>query len=126
MSLNRRQLLLFLGATVGSSAFGPMGCGSNQTASDSSIPTNSAPNSVATTVDKAVEKAAKNPVAKPFEPIRSPMPYDAVKVSTDRQPLEYAQYAIQDDIVLPDGFTYDVIAAWGDPVGDSRFGYNND
>ncbi|MEM8505640.1 MAG: alkaline phosphatase PhoX, partial [Cyanobacteria bacterium P01_D01_bin.1] len=46
--------------------------------------------------------------------------------STDRQPLEYAQYAIQDDIVLPDGFTYDVIAAWGDPVGDSRFGYNND
>ncbi len=33
---------------------------------------------------------------------------------------------IQDDLVLPEGFTYDVIAAWGDRVGDSRFGYNND
>jgi secreted PhoX family phosphatase len=24
------------------------------------------------------------------------------------------------------GFTYDVVAQWGDKVGDSRFGYNND
>ena len=54
------------------------------------------------------------------------MPYGAVGVSTDQQPTEYAQYTIQDDIVLPEGFTYDVIASWGDPVGDSRFGYNND
>ena len=54
------------------------------------------------------------------------MPYSAVNISSDRQPIEYAQYIIQDDIVLPDGFTYDVIASWGDPVGDSRFGYNND
>ena len=24
------------------------------------------------------------------------------------------------------GFTYNVIASWGDPVGDSRYGFNND
>ena len=54
------------------------------------------------------------------------MPYDAISVSTDRQPLEYGRYALQDDIVLPEGFTYDTIASWGDPVGNSRFGYNND
>ncbi|WP_428363712.1 PhoX family protein, partial [Leptodesmis sp.] len=35
-------------------------------------------------------------------------------------------YNVVDDLVLPEGFTYDIIAAWGDPVGDSRFGYNND
>jgi secreted PhoX family phosphatase len=38
----------------------------------------------------------------------------------------YRQYEVVDDLVLPEGFTYDVIATWGDKVGDSRFGYNND
>lgn len=28
--------------------------------------------------------------------------------------------------MLPEGFTYDVIASWGDALNDSRFGYNND
>ena len=54
------------------------------------------------------------------------MPYDAINIDPEQQPLAYSQYVLQDDIVLPEGFTYDVIAAWGDPVGDSRFGYNND
>jgi secreted PhoX family phosphatase len=33
-----------------------------------------------------------------------------------------------DDLVLPDGFTYDVVLKWGDPFTASgeRFGYNND
>lgn len=38
----------------------------------------------------------------------------------------YSEFSVADDIVLPEGFTYDVIAAWGDEVGDSRFGFNND
>lgn len=29
-------------------------------------------------------------------------------------------------MVLPEGFTYDIIGSWGDRLGDSRFGYNND
>ncbi len=61
-----------------------------------------------------------------FPPVKGPMPYDAIKINPEQQPLAYAQYALQDDLVLPEGFTYDVIASWGDPVGDSRFGYNND
>ena len=38
----------------------------------------------------------------------------------------YSTYEVKDELVLPEGFTYEVIAAWGDRVGDSRFGYNND
>lgn len=38
----------------------------------------------------------------------------------------YSAYEVADDLVLPEGFTYDIIAAWGDKVGDSHFGYNND
>jgi hypothetical protein len=43
-----------------------------------------------------------------------------------KQVQDYREYEIKDDLVLPEGFTYDVVAAWGDKVGDSRFGYNND
>jgi hypothetical protein len=39
---------------------------------------------------------------------------------------EYETYEIKDDLVLPENFTYDIVATWGDKVGDSRFGYNND
>ncbi len=38
----------------------------------------------------------------------------------------YSTYHVKDDIVLPQGFSYDVIAAWGEKVGKSRYGYNND
>lgn len=103
MSLKRRQFLLFLGAAAGTSALGSLGCKSSQ-GSAPSFPLISAE----------------------FEPLKGPMPYTAINISTENQLTDYAQYAIQDDIVLPEGFIYDVIAAWGDPVGNSRFGYNND
>ncbi|MEM9947661.1 MAG: alkaline phosphatase PhoX, partial [Cyanobacteria bacterium P01_D01_bin.36] len=115
MSLKRRNFLMFLGAAAGSSALGNLGCrATNPSATGIEAASGSA------SVNKAVSAGS------PFKPLKSPMPYKAISISTDQQPLEYAQYAIQDDIVLPDGFTYDVIASWGDPVGDSRFGYNND
>ena len=106
MSLKRRHFLLFLGAAAGTSAIGSSSSGA-------------IPPFVAEDKDAAKRLT-------PFDPLRSPMPYDAINVSPERQPLEYSQYALQDDIVLPEGFTYDVIASWGEPVGDSRFGYNND
>ena len=116
MSLKRRQFLLFLGATAGTTAFGAVGHQASQAAGPGTL----------STVTKGTEasNAAATPAA--FQPLKSPMPYGAVKISPDKQPAEYSQYVIQDDLVLPDGFTYDVIASWGDPVGDSRFGYNND
>jgi uncharacterized protein len=57
-----------------------------------------------------------------FRPLKAPIP-----LPTDNRRLEeFANYEIRDDLVLPEGFVYEVIAAWGDRVGDSRFGYNND
>src|SRR4030095_12378142 len=47
-------------------------------------------------------------------------------VLATRQAAAYGQFEVVDDLVLPEGINYDVIAVWGDRVGDSRFGYNND
>jgi len=120
MSLKRRHFLNFLGAAAGTSLLGPLGC---QPTSQTQNPPGSGGLSSTSEGSLPPQPTAQ---AKAFRPLRSPIPYDAVKVSADRQPIEYERYAIQDDIVLPDGFTYDVIASWGDEVGDSRFGYNND
>ncbi len=111
MSLKRRQFLLFLGAAVGSTTLYSGGY-TKQAAAGS--------------IGEATGETATTANAASFQPIKGPMPYSGLNISADKQLLEYAQYALQDDLVLPDGFTYDVIAAWGDPVGDSRFGYNND
>lgn len=41
-----------------------------------------------------------------------------------------ATYEVRDELVLPEGFRYDIIAQWGDRFGpeghEVRFGYNND
>ncbi|MGF1538487.1 MAG: PhoX family phosphatase, partial [Elainellaceae cyanobacterium] len=61
-----------------------------------------------------------------FKPVQGPMPVPSLGIAPDQQPAEFEQFSVVDDLVLPEGYTYDVVAAWGDPVGDSRFGYNND
>ena len=61
-----------------------------------------------------------------FQPVKLPLPLEIDKTTASEQISLYSNYEVQDDLVLPEGFTYDVIAAWGDQVGDSRFGYNND
>ncbi|EDX87342.1 conserved hypothetical protein [Synechococcus sp. PCC 7335] len=113
MSIKRRQLLLFLGAAAGTTALKPVGLLPSKAATSGALETS---------LDSAIALSS----TASFQPLKSPMPYDAINISAERQPAEYAQYEIQDDIILPDGYTYDVIAAWGDPIGDSRFGYNND
>lgn len=47
-------------------------------------------------------------------------------MTSKQQISHYTSYTVVDDLVLPDGFPYALIAAWGDPVGNSRFRYNND
>lgn len=83
-------------------------------------------------------KQPKTPLS--FTPIQGPMPLETDPITTqigqlqpvstlsasEQQIQAYQTYDVVDDLLLPQGFTYDVIAAWGDPVGDSRFGYNND
>lgn len=69
---------------------------------------------------------AAAPTGLSFQPIPSALPLATEGLSAAQQMERCSTFDVQDDMVLPAGFTYDVIAAWGDPVGDSRFGFNND
>jgi secreted PhoX family phosphatase len=103
---------MFLGATAGATALGSVG----QAKDGWSRVLGTAP-------AQAAEQAGSHV---PFMPVQGPMPVSALDVPVAAQPQAFAQYAVQDDLVLPEGYTYDLIGAWGDRVGDSRFGYNND
>lgn len=61
-----------------------------------------------------------------FKPIKGTMPLKTDAIALSQQSQVYKNFEVMDDLVLPKGFVYDVIATWGDKVGDSRFGYNND
>ncbi|MDX2230769.1 MAG: DUF839 domain-containing protein [Leptolyngbyaceae cyanobacterium bins.349] len=119
MTLNRRHFLVFLGATVGTAA-----CGQLQPLSQSS---NSASFQLAF-------QPIKGPIPLPLGAANSEQPTASAGYKTvsfnpmpiEQQVNEYGYYEVVDDLVLPEGFTYDVIAQWGDKVGTSRFGYNND
>jgi uncharacterized protein len=75
----------------------------------------------------ACTTASKPPTASPFFPyVRGPMPLATDGVLPARQAAIYANFDVVDDLALPEGINYEVIAVWGDRVGDSRFGYNND
>ena len=109
MGLKRRQFLLFMGAAATSAT----GLGSS-----------SLKNAF---LEKGGSRLQLSKYAtNDFVALPGPMPYSAIDISPAQQPAAYAQYTVQDDLVLPAGFSYDVIAAWGDPVGNSHFGYNND
>lgn len=118
MAFKRREFLLFLGASVGSVAWNSRALGNEPFAQ---LPVS----------------ASQGSGYLNFQPILGPMPL-ATDVTVDNVASNPAQrvrgsrteqrttYAIVDDLVLPEGFTYDLIAVWGDKVGDSRCGYNND
>lgn len=106
MSLKRRQVLMFFGASAGVVALGSL-------------------SSSRRLLGLQTESAIAAPTLA-FKPLRAPMPYPGMGLSPKAQMESYSRYAVQDDLVLPEGYTYDVVAAWGDAVGDSRFGYNND
>jgi uncharacterized protein len=120
MTIKRRDFLLFLGASTGTLVL-------HACRQKFSMPFDDAVNT--------------NQVAGGlnFKPVQGPMPLQTsiptaqtgqliqFNTSADRQQEQlYKTYEVVDDLVLPEGFTYDIIAAWGDKVGDSRFGYNND
>ncbi len=111
MNVNRRNFLLFLGATAGTLT---SNLWRNQGEANSALGKNS---SLLTT---------KSNSSLSFQPVKMALPLDVEQLSIPQQIANYTNYQVKDDLVLPEGFTYDLIAAWGDPVGDSRFGYNND
>mgnify|MGYP006274650141 FL=1 len=103
--MKRRNFLLFLGASAGTVALG-------------GIPTQGKP--------FPPRAAANSAVSKTFPSVKLPLPLEIESLSSQEQKQVYSSYRVVDDLIVPDGFTYDVIAAWGDRVGESRFGYNND
>ncbi|MGI0483170.1 PhoX family protein [Geminocystis sp. CENA526] len=104
MSFNRREFLTFLGIGVATTA-----CGS-----------------VLQSKIQAQTSTIKNHSFTNFQPIKYPIPLEIDNLNYQQQKQIYQSYKVEDDLVLPEGFKYDVIASWGDRVGDSRFGYNND
>jgi secreted PhoX family phosphatase len=118
MNLKRRHFLLFLGATTGSLVL-------------DSLSTSKHKSAFSLTQKTAAQKSAQNTSAiagetLAFKPIQVALPLDIEELTPEQQKQVYSTYEVKDDLVLPEGFTYDLVAAWGDRVGDSRFGYNND
>ncbi|HIK27249.1 MAG: DUF839 domain-containing protein [Oscillatoriaceae bacterium SKW80] len=105
MSIKRRDFLLLLGGAASAIALNSL--------------QSCVPNQPKTTVAPELKKFI-------FPPIKGPMPLATDGIPPAQQQEAYKTYEVVDDLVLPEGFTYQVIAAWGDKVGDSRFGYNND
>ncbi|MGK7885955.1 MAG: alkaline phosphatase PhoX, partial [Crocosphaera sp.] len=114
MKMNRRDLLKFLGVSTGTALL------SQGTKALSS------PFMVAAEGKETVKTIVKASQSFTFSPVKIPIPLTIENLSQQQQKLSYQTYEVMDDVVLPEGFTYDVIAQWGDKVGDSRFGYNND
>jgi uncharacterized protein len=110
MAVNRRHFLMFLGASAGTLALQPLA---------------SKQNSVSLPFQPETANAQGVP-GLGFKPIKGTMPLKTSALPLEKQLSDYSQFTVQDDLVLPEGFTYDVVASWGDRVGDSRFGYNND
>ncbi|MDJ0723576.1 MAG: DUF839 domain-containing protein [Prochloraceae cyanobacterium] len=111
MNLKRRNFLIFLGASLGGTVLG------------NANTKNHLPFSEPATAAKLLGRLNFTPVKVPV-----PLSIDSItgKASGKAQKLAYQTYQVKDDLILPEGYTYNVIAAWGDRLGDSRFGYNND
>ncbi|MFM1798786.1 MAG: hypothetical protein RLZZ117_1064 [Cyanobacteriota bacterium] len=66
------------------------------------------------------------PLPAPFPslPLPLPLPNDGRSGADQRRTL--ARVTLDDRLRLPTGFTADLIAVWGDALGQGRFGFNND
>jgi uncharacterized protein len=106
MVTTRRNFLLFFGAIAGTNLL--KSC-QNFSPSISSSPT-----------------ASSSAKFVAFQPVQGPMPLTTGTLGLNEQIDKLSRYEVADDLVLPDEFSYDVLGSWGDRIGNSRFGYNND
>jgi secreted PhoX family phosphatase len=74
----------------------------------------------------AIARSTPATTRAPFQPLPLPLPLpnDGRTGADQRQAL--ARVTIEDRLQLPEGFGSDVLAVWGDPLADGRFGFNND
>lgn len=114
MNVNRRHFLFFFGAVAGSVASGSWEGEKLQLGNFSAV---------AQTNYSSLSSAD---FSLGFKPVKIPLPLEIEQLPIAEQIETYGSYEVKDDLVLPENFTYDLIAVWGDRVGDSRFGYNND
>ena len=96
MALQRRQFLLLLGAAAGGL----------------SLPSKA--------------NSARQQGRLPFQPVRTPLPLPSDGLSPQQQRQAYRVVRINDTLNVPEGYDQQLLASWGDPVGSSRFGFNND
>jgi secreted PhoX family phosphatase len=61
-----------------------------------------------------------------FALLPGPIPLASDGLSAAQQRSRLTRLTIEDRLRVPDGFRADVLVAWGDPLADGRFGYNND
>ena len=117
MPIKRRNFLLFLGIGMGVPTIG-------RSLIQVDIASKNFQQSNAVSLDKTT---LSNAICKlSFPPVNFPIPLPINQLSQQQQIEQFSHYEVLDDLVLSEGLTYDVLAAWGDRVGDSRFGYNND
>ncbi|WP_019504910.1 PhoX family phosphatase [Pleurocapsa sp. PCC 7319] len=114
MNVNRRHFLFFFAAVAGSVASGSRGQERLQLGNFPAI----------AQTDYSSLSSANSSLG--FKSVKVPLPLEIEQLPISEQIETYGSYEVKDDLVLPKNFTYDLIAAWGDRVGDSRFGYNND
>lgn len=107
MSLKRRELLLFMGAALGTTA----------------LPSCNVRKNLA---NHGMSASASNNARIGFRPVQGPLPLETSTTPIAEQVKQLANYTSPDDLVLPEGYSYQIIGCWGDRIGDSRFGYNND
>ena len=108
MAIKRREFLKFFGLGTGAAIL------------SQEQPTLSVPfELIAQNLSKGLEQSI-------FIPVKVPIPLTLENLTDEQQKVAYRTYEVIDDVVLPEGFIYEIIAQWGDPIGESRFGYNND
>ena len=71
-------------------------------------------------------RAEANSLPGPIPRIRMPLPLPTDGMDGDQQREVLSRITLHDRLTVPDGFQTDILAVWGDPLADGRFGSNND
>ena len=96
MSFSRRNFLLFLGTTAGVTGFKTL---INQ-AGKYNLPLE---------FEQAATAATNGNLS--FKPVQVPLPLACEGLTPQEQVSRYATYQVQDDLLLPEGYEYQVIVA---------------